>query len=82
MTASGLIFIGATADNYIRAYDGKSGEELWRGRLPAPAIATPMSYVVRDEQGDEKQFVVIAAGGNGRVPGDLSDALVAYALPD
>ncbi len=82
MTGGGLIFIGATADNYLRAYDTGSGEELWRGRLPAPAIATPMSYVVRDERGEEKQFVVIAAGGNGRVPGDLSDALVAFALPD
>ncbi len=82
IAAGGITFIGATADNYLRAFATATGEELWRGRLPAPAIATPMSYVVRHQGGGETQFVVVAAGGNGRVPGDLSDTLVAFALPE
>jgi len=43
-------------------------------------IATPMSYTVQSADGREVKFVVIAAGGNGRVPGKLSDTLVAFAL--
>jgi quinoprotein glucose dehydrogenase len=82
ITAGGLTFIGATADNYLRAFDSASGTELWRGRLPAPAIATPMSYLVTGEDGRQRQFVVIAAGGNARVPGALSDTLVAFSLPE
>ncbi|NND69543.1 MAG: pyrroloquinoline quinone-dependent dehydrogenase [Halioglobus sp.] len=82
VSAGGLTFIGATADNYLRAFDTATGAELWRGRLPAPAIATPMSYIVRSDDGSERQYVVIAAGGNGRLPGKLSDTLVAFALPD
>ena len=81
MTAGGLTFIGATTDHFLRAFDSASGVELWRGRLPAAAIATPMSYVVTGEDGSKRQFVVIAAGGNGRMPGALSDTLVAFSLP-
>ena len=44
VTAGGLVFIGATMDKYLRAFDAKTGEELWQGRLPAPGIATPMTY--------------------------------------
>jgi quinoprotein glucose dehydrogenase len=44
-TGSGLIFIGAAMDNYLRAFDAGSGRELWRGRLPAGGQATPMTYV-------------------------------------
>jgi quinoprotein glucose dehydrogenase len=48
--------------------------------LPAPATATPMSYVVRGENGEEKQIVLVAAGGHGRAGTGLSDTLVAFAL--
>jgi quinoprotein glucose dehydrogenase len=61
VTASGLIFIGAAMDNYIRAFDIETGEELWKGRLPAGGQASPMSFRL---QKDSKQFVVIAAGGH------------------
>ena len=81
-TRSGLTFIGATLDNYIRAFDNATGEEIWRHRLPAPAIATPMSYVATDADGKQKQYIVIAAGGYGRMPVKLSDSLIAFALED
>ncbi len=76
VTAGGLVFIGATLDKYLRAFDAKSGAELWQGRLPAAGMATPMTY---EWQG--RQFVVIAAGGRadaGIAPGD---SFVAFALP-
>ncbi len=82
MTRSGLTFIGATMDNYIRAFENNTGAEIWRSRLPAPAIATPMSYVVTDKEGKEKQYVLIAAGGFGRIPMDMSDTLIAFALDE
>ncbi|HEX2590614.1 MAG TPA: pyrroloquinoline quinone-dependent dehydrogenase, partial [Rhizomicrobium sp.] len=44
VTAGGLVFIGAAMDNYLRAFDAKSGAELWKGRLPAGGQATPMTY--------------------------------------
>ncbi|MBI2421283.1 MAG: pyrroloquinoline quinone-dependent dehydrogenase [Candidatus Hydrogenedentes bacterium] len=78
VTASGLAFIGATLDNYIRAFDIETGKELWKGRLPAGGQATPMTYRLRP---DSKQFVVIAAGGHGHGGSTLGDAVVAYTLP-
>ncbi len=79
VTGSGLIFIGATFDNSLRAFDLETGEEVWRADLPAGGQATPMTY--RSRTGG-KQYIVIAAGGYGRVdlPGNLGDALVAFAL--
>jgi quinoprotein glucose dehydrogenase len=78
VTSSGLIFVGATLDDYIRAFDVETGEELWKGRLPAGGQATPMTYRIRP---DSRQFVVIAAGGHGRGGTTLGDSLMAYALP-
>jgi len=78
-TETGLVFIGATMDNYIRAYHIETGEELWRGRLPAGGQATPMTYRVRK---DGKQYVVIAAGGHAIMRTTLGDSLMAFALPD
>lgn len=75
-TASGLTFIGATMDNYLRAFDTQTGEELWGADLPGGGQAGPMSYAA-----DGRQFVVIAAGGHAWFGTPLSDALVAYALP-
>jgi quinoprotein glucose dehydrogenase len=79
VTASGLIFIGATMDDYLRAFDIETGEELWKGRLPAGGQATPMTYRLSNAG---KQYVVIAAGGHGRAGTTLGDAVVAFALPD
>ncbi|RMG27293.1 MAG: pyrroloquinoline quinone-dependent dehydrogenase [Bacteroidetes bacterium] len=78
ITASGLIFIAAAMDDYIRAFDLHTGEMLWEARLPAGGQATPMTYRIRP---DGKQFLVIAAGGHGRAGSRLGDALVAYTLP-
>ena len=75
ITAAGLIFIASAMDNYLRAFDIDTGAELWKGRLPAGGQATPMTYRLRP---DGKQFVVIAAGGHGKIG---SDSLVAFALP-
>ena len=75
-TASGLVFIGAALDNYLRAFDTKTGAELWTGRLPAAGIATPTSYLWQ-----ARQYVVIAAGGDGEAGAPAGDTLVAFALP-
>lgn len=78
ITGSGLAFIGATQEHMIRAYDIRTGEELWHGRLPAGGNATPMTYW-SDRSG--RQFVVIAAGGHGGILSGYSNELIAYALP-
>jgi len=78
-TASGLTFIGATTDAYLRAFKTATGELLWKTRLPASAQATPMTYRVSP---DGKQYVVIAAGGHMLLGTKAGDSLVAYALPD
>jgi quinoprotein glucose dehydrogenase len=77
-TASGLVFIGAAMDNYLRAFDADTGAELWKGRLPAGGQATPMTYRLRE---NGRQFVVIAAGGHNRMGTKLGDHVVAFALP-
>ncbi len=76
-TASGLVFIAATPDNLLRAFDVTTGEVLWRGELPASARATPMTYLGRRTG---KQFVVVAAGGGGGFP--RGDYIVAFSLPE
>jgi len=76
VTAGGLVFIGAAMDDYLRAFDAKTGVELWRGRLPAGGQATPMTYVWKG-----KQYVVIAAGGHSKSNTKRGDEVVAFALP-
>ena len=76
VTKSGLVFIGAAMDNYLRAFDAETGEELWKGRLPAGGQATPMSY-----EWEGQQYVLIAAGGHSRSTTTLGDEIVAFALP-
>jgi len=76
VTAGGLVFIGAAMDDYLRAFDAATGEELWKGRLPGGGQATPMTY---DWQG--KQYVVISAGGHSRSTTTLNDRVVAFTLP-
>jgi quinoprotein glucose dehydrogenase len=78
LTAGGLVFIAAAMDDYLRAFDLDTGAELWKGRLPAGGQATPMTYRLRS---NGKQFVVIAAGGHGKLGTKLGDSLVAFALP-
>jgi quinoprotein glucose dehydrogenase len=77
VTAGGLVFIGASADEKFRAFDIDTGEKLWEVSTPASAMATPMTYAI-----DGRQFVVVAAGGH-IVTGfrNVADYLVAYALP-
>jgi quinoprotein glucose dehydrogenase len=82
VTRSGLAFIAGTTDQNFRAFDVESGKELWKVRLPAGGQATPMTYEVRLEDGRTRQFVVIAAGGQGRARTQLGDSLVAFALRD
>lgn len=75
VTAGGLVFIGATDDGRFRAFDEKTGKELWTVILPAAAHASPVTYLGAHSK---KQYIVIAAGGGGK---KYSDSLVAYALP-
>jgi quinoprotein glucose dehydrogenase len=63
-------------DDYLRAFDVETGEELWKGRLPAGGQAGAMSY---DWRG--RQYVVIAAGGHQRSGTRAGDYIVAFALP-
>jgi quinoprotein glucose dehydrogenase len=63
-------------DDYLRAFDIETGRELWKGRLPAGAQATPMTYRVAG-----RQYVVLSAGGHGRLGTRRGDAVVAFALP-
>jgi len=81
VTATGLVFQAGAWENVLRAYDADTGEELWQGKLPASPQATPMSYTVTRDDGTEKQFVVIAAGGHARMGSTMGDHLVAFALP-
>jgi quinoprotein glucose dehydrogenase len=82
VTDTGLVFIAAAMDDYLRAFDVETGEELWKGRLPAGGQATPMSYRVELEDGTVRQYVLIAAGGHARSGTRLGDHLVAFALEE
>lgn len=77
-TQGGLVFIAATQDYYLRAYDAGTGREVWKARLPVGSQGTPISY----KSGvDGKQYIVISAGGARNSP-DRGDYVIAYALPD
>ena len=76
VTDGGLIFIGATNDEYFRAFNKKNGEEIWRKKLPAGGYATPITYEI-----DGKQFIVIACGG-GKMGTKSGDSYVAFSLKD
>ena len=78
-TASGLLFIGATMDKYIRAIDSDTGDELWRYELPFAAQSTPVTYKLK---ADGKQFLVVAAGGHGALGVEPGDALIAFTIDD
>ena len=79
-TASGLVFIGATADSRFRAFDAKTGKELWVTKLDADAKAAPMTFLGRDG----RQYVVIMAGGGlqlSKTTPASGPNLIAFALP-
>lgn len=83
LTSTGLAFIAGTIrDDNIRAFDVMTGEEKWKHSLPAGGQATPMTYEVELEGGKQRQFVVIAAGGNPRGTSRAGDYLVAFSLPE
>ena len=75
VTAGGVVFIGATIDQRIRAFDVETGRQLWQSLLPAGGKATPMTYMV-----DGRQYVAIAAGGDGAIFGK-GDEIVVFTLP-
>jgi glucose dehydrogenase len=79
-TASGLVFIASTLDGHLRAFDIQSGKQLWLSKLPAGGQATPMSYRVGTSP-QSKHYVVIAAGGHGKLGTPLGDYVVSYSLP-
>ena len=78
-TAGGLTFIGATDDARFRAFDTKTGKELWTYHLPASAESIPITYA--DDRG--KQFVAIVSTGGGLLRAPLlSDEVIAFTLDD
>ena len=77
-TAGGLVFIGATDDSRFRAFDAKTGKELWTVKLGAAAQATPSTY----QASDGKQYVVITSTGGGFLDAPTTDdSITAFALP-
>lgn len=77
VTGGGLVFVAASMDGHFRAFDRRTGGVLWEFALPAGGQATPMSYSI-----DGRQYVVIAAGGHGKLKTRMGDYLMAFALPD
>jgi quinoprotein glucose dehydrogenase len=75
-TASGLIFTAGTLDPHLRAFDSDTGKEVWTVELPASAQSTPMTY-----EWNGKQYIVICAGGHGKMKSKMGDSVVAFALP-
>ena len=76
VTAGGLVFIGGSKDEKFHAFDKSSGELLWEFKLSAGGYATPCTYMTRG-----RQYVVIAAGGGGKLGTKSGDEYVAFALP-
>jgi quinoprotein glucose dehydrogenase len=77
VTAAGLVFTAATDDPYLRVFDAATGTLILERELPAPGVATPMTYTL-----DGRQYVVIAAGGHGDGYSKLGDSLIAFALKE
>jgi quinoprotein glucose dehydrogenase len=78
VTAGGVGFLSGTLDQYIRAYDVRTGKELWSSRLPAGGQATPMSYTGKDG----KQYVLATVGGHGSLGTKMGDYIIAYKLSE
>jgi quinoprotein glucose dehydrogenase len=76
VSAGGLVFTAAAMDNYLRAFDSETGKELWKFELPAGGQATPMTYTLQG-----RQFLIIAAGGHGKLATKQGDYVIAFTLP-
>jgi quinoprotein glucose dehydrogenase len=76
VTAGGLVFIGGTMDEKFHAFDKSDGKLLWEFKLPNGGYATPCTYSVNG-----RQYVVIAAGGGGKLATKSGDSFVAFAVP-
>jgi quinoprotein glucose dehydrogenase len=76
VTNGNLVFIAASIEGHLRAFDSRTGQILWEYALPASAQATPMTYEL-----DGRQYVVIAAGGHGKLHTKQGDYVMAFALP-
>ncbi|WP_309085627.1 pyrroloquinoline quinone-dependent dehydrogenase [Chelativorans sp.] len=77
VTKGGLVFIGASMDAKVRAFDQKTGELLWKAQVEAPAVALPAIYTYKG-----KQYVVFVAGGNSILTPRVGDQVIAFTLPD
>ncbi|MDP8242761.1 MAG: pyrroloquinoline quinone-dependent dehydrogenase [Candidatus Hinthialibacter antarcticus] len=76
VTAGGLVLIASTMDGRIRAFDEKTGDVLWQDQMPCAGYAAPITYL----GADGKQYVVICAGGGGKVGSKIGDYVIAYRL--
>jgi len=76
VTAGGIVFTSAAMDDYLRAFDSETGKEIWKYQLPAGGQATPMTYSIGG-----KQYIVIAAGGHGKLGTKQGDYVIAFTLP-
>jgi quinoprotein glucose dehydrogenase len=77
VTAGGLVFTAAARDNHLRAFDVETGTEVWKAELPASAQATPMTFSTGG-----KQYIVICAGGHGKLGSKQGDSVVAFAVEE
>jgi len=77
VTRSGLLFIAAAKDGYLRAYDSRTGKELWRSELPGGGQSTPIVY-----SAGGREYVAISVGGSPALQTRSGKTLVAYALPE
>ncbi len=81
-TSGGVVFVAATVDARLRAFDSRTGRELWAGRLDAAGNATPITYLGRDGH----QYVAVAAGGPGHLrtvgenSANMADSVIAFSL--
>ena len=76
VTAGGLVFTSATIDPHLHAFDSETGKELWSYGMPAAGNATPMTYTWKG-----RQYLVICAGGHGKLNSKQGDYVIAFALP-
>jgi quinoprotein glucose dehydrogenase len=76
VTAGGLVFIGYTLDDKLRAFDLLNGKTVWKASLPAAGTATPVTYEVNGDQ-----YVAMPAGGHSMYGTTKGDSVVAYKLP-
>jgi glucose dehydrogenase len=77
VTASGVLFVGATIDKRFRAFDAQTGTLLWETTLDASAHATPMTFMGRNQ----RQYVVVTASGDGLLQSPPGRRIVTFALP-